>query len=245
MVICYNEEDYIGFCLDSIKDIVDEIIIIDGGSTDDTVNIISDKLKGKEYKLIEDLTRDHYAHLRNSALEMMVGDWVLILDGDEILANINGSECTREQLEKLMEHNVRNIFTIHFMYDYHTIDGRYNAQHFSLARFYDKKVIAGYRNRMHELPVPTGTVLGGKLGVDTNMSDPIIWHFAGCKSIEKNRKKFAQCRRICEKYPDTPYATEILSFPDNDTYCRNHEIFKKTRPLINYYGPLPKVMKLW
>ena len=43
VIITYNEERNIGRCLDSIKDIVDEIIVVDSYSTDETVNISLDK----------------------------------------------------------------------------------------------------------------------------------------------------------------------------------------------------------
>ena len=41
MYDCKNEEDVIGRCLDSVKDIVDEINIVDTGSTDSTKQVVA------------------------------------------------------------------------------------------------------------------------------------------------------------------------------------------------------------
>ena len=80
-LIVKNEEAVLRDCLESIKDHVSEIVIVDTGSTDDTVAI------AKEYtdKVYTFLWIDDFAAARNFALDKTKGDWILSIDADETL----------------------------------------------------------------------------------------------------------------------------------------------------------------
>ncbi len=81
-MIVKNEEKYLEGCLSSVKDLVDEIIIVDTGSTDSTLEIAK-KFDAKifHFEWIED-----FSAARNYALSKSIGDWILYLDADERLA---------------------------------------------------------------------------------------------------------------------------------------------------------------
>lgn len=74
-----NESKYIRLCLESIKDFVDEIVIVDTGSTDNTKEIC------KQYtdKIYDYQWNDSFADARNFALSKCTGDWIFRIDGDE------------------------------------------------------------------------------------------------------------------------------------------------------------------
>ncbi len=77
-IITLNEEDNIKKCLDSIKEIADEIIVVDSGSKDKTVEIT------KEYGAkVYEKKFDNYSNQKNYAAEKTTGDWILSLDADE------------------------------------------------------------------------------------------------------------------------------------------------------------------
>lgn len=77
VVITKNEEDRIKACLESIK-WVDEIVIVDNGSEDSTLEIAK-KYTDKIFKInLED-----FALIRNKAMEKASGDWVFYIDADE------------------------------------------------------------------------------------------------------------------------------------------------------------------
>jgi len=80
-MIVKNEEKNIARCLDSIKNIVDEIVIIDTGSTDQTIQ------KAKEFgaKIYRFPWSNDFSAARNQALRKTKGQWILILDADESL----------------------------------------------------------------------------------------------------------------------------------------------------------------
>ncbi len=80
-IITYNEEDRIGRTLDAVRDIADEIIIVDSGSTDRTVEIARSKgasVYVEEWK--------GYGLQKNSVLEKCKGEWILLLDADEVVS---------------------------------------------------------------------------------------------------------------------------------------------------------------
>jgi len=80
-MIVKNEEENIRLCLDSVKDDVDEIIIVDTGSTDKTVGIC------KEYtnQVYFYKWNDDFSEARNESIKYATKDWILILDADELI----------------------------------------------------------------------------------------------------------------------------------------------------------------
>ncbi|MGD8777577.1 MAG: glycosyltransferase family 2 protein [Ignavibacteria bacterium] len=92
-MIVKNEEKYLEGCLASVKDVVDEIVIVDTGSTDSTLEIAS-KYNSNIYKF--DWIND-FSAARNFALSKSTGDWILYLDADERLA-----ENSVDELKKII-----------------------------------------------------------------------------------------------------------------------------------------------
>lgn len=78
----YNEEKNLARCLDSVKDIADEIVIVDGQSTDKTVEIAK-KYKARIISTANDPL--HFHTQKKMAIDAAKGDWVLQLDADECL----------------------------------------------------------------------------------------------------------------------------------------------------------------
>jgi tetratricopeptide (TPR) repeat protein len=81
-MIVRDEEAVLGRCLASVAGAVDEIVVVDTGSTDRTVEI------AREHgaKVLEHVWTDHFAEARNVGLEAATGDWILHLDADEAVA---------------------------------------------------------------------------------------------------------------------------------------------------------------
>lgn len=80
-MITKNEEKNLSRCLDSIKDIVDEIIIVDTGSTDKTVEIA----KSYGAHIYHYDWNNDFSKARNVSLQKATKDWILVLDADEVL----------------------------------------------------------------------------------------------------------------------------------------------------------------
>lgn len=79
-MIVKDEEKNLGKCLDSIQDIVDEIIIVDTGSSDRTVEIAESYEKAQVYHFP---WTGSFSEARNESIKYATKDWILIIDADE------------------------------------------------------------------------------------------------------------------------------------------------------------------
>ncbi|MEW6447569.1 MAG: glycosyltransferase [Bacillota bacterium] len=98
-LIAKNESDNIGRCLKSVEGFVDEIVLVDTGSTDNTIEIAV----AAGAKVIEAEWKNDFSHARNISLENATGDWVLFLDCDEELSPESGPELRRVTRDTLFE----------------------------------------------------------------------------------------------------------------------------------------------
>jgi len=80
-MIVKNEEAKLAHCLESVKPLVDEMVILDTGSTDKTVEIAM----GFGALVHNFQWRDDFSAARNESLKHCRGDWVLVLDADEAI----------------------------------------------------------------------------------------------------------------------------------------------------------------
>jgi len=80
--IVKDEEASLPSCLNSVKDVVDEMVVVDTGSTDRTP-AIAKELGAKVYRFRQD---SNLSPARNFSLERATGDWILVLDADEELS---------------------------------------------------------------------------------------------------------------------------------------------------------------
>ncbi|HXA64285.1 MAG TPA: glycosyltransferase [Bryobacteraceae bacterium] len=81
-MIVKNEERNLARCLDSVRGLTSEFIIVDTGSTDATPNIAAHY--GAEL-IPFDFTTVDFAAARNRAIERARAQWILVLDADEVL----------------------------------------------------------------------------------------------------------------------------------------------------------------
>lgn len=93
-LITKDEEKYLSQCLESVKGVADQIVVVDTGSSDRTIEIAREA--GAVIDQIE--WHDNFSDARNRSLELADGDWILILDADEELSE-NGAEVIKGHLE--------------------------------------------------------------------------------------------------------------------------------------------------
>ena len=80
-MIVKDEEKFLEQCLLSVQGLVDEIVIVDTGSTDKTKEIAL-RFTSKVYDFV---WGDDFAAARNESLKYATGEWILILDADEVI----------------------------------------------------------------------------------------------------------------------------------------------------------------
>jgi len=97
VMIVKNEERSLGKCLKQAVHLVDEIVIADTGSDDET-KAVAERFGARVYDY--QWTND-FSAARNFALGHSTGEWNLVLDADEYLR-----PCTRTELAEMIEKNV-------------------------------------------------------------------------------------------------------------------------------------------
>ncbi len=78
-LIAKNEERFLGGCLESLRGVADDVVVVDTGSDDNTREI------AREHgaRLFDFPWTGDFAAARNHALEQSQGDWILYIDADE------------------------------------------------------------------------------------------------------------------------------------------------------------------
>ncbi|MEI6857730.1 glycosyltransferase family 2 protein [Psychrilyobacter sp.] len=80
-IITYNEERILGKTLDAVRGLADEIIIVDSNSSDNTIKIAQSKgaiVYTEDWK--------GFGPQKNSIIEKCKGDWILLIDADEVIS---------------------------------------------------------------------------------------------------------------------------------------------------------------
>jgi glycosyltransferase involved in cell wall biosynthesis len=93
-LIVRDEAAVLDECLVSIQAVVDEVVVVDTGSADDSPKIAA----RRGARVIRSRWRDDFAHARNVALDAAESKWILYVDADERLA-----PTKREAVERLLE----------------------------------------------------------------------------------------------------------------------------------------------
>ncbi len=100
-MIVKNEEDSLERCLQSVRDLVDEIIITDTGSTDKTVEI-AEKFKASVFHY---RWNNNFAEARNFSLSKCSSDYILYLDADEELP-----EDSKAKIREILRSEGQNAY---------------------------------------------------------------------------------------------------------------------------------------
>jgi len=94
-MIVKNEECCLERCLQSVQGLVDEIVVVDTGSTDRTVEVA----QSFDAKIFSYQWNDSFADARNFSLDQATGDWILVLDADEVVG-LGDHQKIRELISK-------------------------------------------------------------------------------------------------------------------------------------------------
>ena len=137
-MIVKNEERYLKDCLESVKGVVDEIVVVDTGSTDNTVKIAEEYgAKIFNFKWIND-----FSAARNYSLSKCSGEWILYLDADE---RLNKESVT--ELKKMVSSNKR-IGVFCNIYNIDEFNNKPNLMKYT--RLFKNSLGIGFKGRAHE-----------------------------------------------------------------------------------------------
>ncbi|MGD1019103.1 MAG: glycosyltransferase [Verrucomicrobiia bacterium] len=193
-LIAKNEEKFIGQCLASVRGLADQIVVVDTGSTDRTVEIA--KEHGAEVHFFE--WCDDFSAARNAALEHVRGDWVLALDADEELT-AEGRESVREEMRANKE----------MAYRLPIVDVGHEAEGCGyVPRLFRNAPGLFYVGRIHEQVFSSVEVRCAEWGLENNLSKATLLHHGytaeTARERDKNGRNLRLLERAIEELPGEP-----------------------------------------
>jgi glycosyltransferase involved in cell wall biosynthesis len=90
-MIVRDGERTLGRALASARNFVDEIVVVDTGSTDRSREIVAEQ----EAKVFDFAWCDSFSAARNHSLARATGDWIFWMDADDVLLPASGAELRR------------------------------------------------------------------------------------------------------------------------------------------------------
>ena len=199
-MIVRDEEDFLGECLASVRDAVDEMIVVDTGSTDSTPRIAS----AFGARVFDFEWTDDFSDARNHSLEQASGDWILVLDADETLARRDA-----RKIRALANGDADGYLFTYRGYSLDSDDVRWIANDGSyaegdgwdgwlegrVARMFRRDDLIRFQGAVHESVDLSILSRGGEI-LDTDL---IIHHFHEKKGKTKLREKQLNYLRMCER----------------------------------------------
>lgn len=149
-MIVRDEEKQLGACLDSVKDAVDEIIILDTGSTDGT------KTLARSYTphVFDYLWKDDFADARNTSFSYATKPFILWLDADDVL-----DPTQREKLVALKARLHDSVDAVMMPYHYAFDEGGAPTLVFERERIVRRDAGFLFAGKVHEAMAVSGHVL--------------------------------------------------------------------------------------
>ncbi len=199
-MIVRNEERFLADCLRSVRGVVDEIVVIDTGSCDATPRIGADF--GARVLPFE--WNDDFSAARNHSVQNARGDWILILDADEVIA-----QRDKSKILSLAQGDADGYLFTYRNYSQNSHDIRWVANDGSyteadgwdgwipgqVVRMFRRDGRIRFLGAVHERVDQSIRRFGGRIAE----TDIIVHHFHEKKGEQRLREKQLSYLRLCER----------------------------------------------
>jgi tetratricopeptide (TPR) repeat protein len=201
-MIVRDESESLPSSIGSVKKIADEVIVVDTGSTDDSVEVA----KSLGARVVSHVWRDDFADARNVSIREARGDWILCLDADEtvpqesedkILAAISGdADAYFVRIESRVDSSAGRTFVNFFPRLFRNIDG------------------VGFEGRVHEQVHQSFE----RIHADVRVSDIALNHSGYALSETERRGKAGRNADLLRKEVETRPGDALAWFHLGEAY---------------------------
>lgn len=179
-MIVKDEQDMLEACLQSVQGIVDEIVIVDTGSTDNTKEI-AERYGAKLYDYV---WNSDFASARNFAIEQATSKWILQLDADEYV-----QEASKKRFHTFLDTSGEHALSLQIL-NYDDESSSYTVHRYP--RIYRNLPSIRYQGKIHEQLAFKGEIL------DFQETDLQLIHLGYTKEVVKKKNKVARNIRILQ-----------------------------------------------
>ncbi|PSR28943.1 MAG: glycosyl transferase family 2 [Sulfobacillus thermosulfidooxidans] len=172
-LIVRNEERFITQCLESVKPITDDIVVVDTGSEDRTIELAE---KEGARVISRPWPRD-FARARNWAIEEAKNPWILMLDADEVLL-----EDDQHMLIEAVKHPTADAYNIRIV---SLTDRPEDLTEARVTRVFRNDPRIRWEGRVHEQIIPSI----GRAGMTLEPLDVRLMHYGYLKEVMTDRNK--------------------------------------------------------
>lgn len=209
-MIVKNEERFIAQCLQSVKGLAHQIVVVDTGSTDRTVQIA--KEHGAEVHSFS--WCDDFSAARNSSLEHATGEWILVLDADEELPASSHAE-----LVKHMSDPAAMAWRLPIL-----DAGREDAGQSYVPRLFRNAPGVYFSGRIHEHAFGSVEELRKQWGLDNRIGTARLIHHGYTKELTQERGKVSRNLRLLELAVEESPHSPLLLMNLGLELCRSNRI---------------------
>lgn len=218
-LIARDEEHNIARCIKSAIPFVDEIILVDTGSKDKTMEIAK-KLGARVYEIPWE---DDFSKARNESLAKATGDWILFLDCDEEL-----DQQTVPNLKKVVNDSNFQGYWLHFI----NIIDNIPITSFPAFRLFRNNPLYRFASPIHEQILPS--ILRHHPKSTIGYTDIIVYHYGYATKEHADKQKAQRNIRILEKarqhYGDAGFISFYLGVESQKTgnYSQALDFYQKS-----------------
>ncbi len=200
-MIVKDEAKVLARCLESVRGVVDEIVVVDTGSADDT-GAIAESFGAR---VLHHPFADDFSAARNASLAAATTPWILVLDADEWLTNESGAALRRAVTAKDAE------TAAGFFLEFDNDLGGGRSHVCSIVRVFRRDPAIRFQYRIHEQVLPSiiDFARPKRLRVPI-LTDVIVKHDGYLPARRQSKSKDQRNARLFELQvrdtPDDPYA---------------------------------------
>ncbi len=215
-MIVKNEERFLEDCLKSVQGVADQLVVIDTGSDDGTVDIA--RKFGAEVHFFK--WRDDFSAARNESIKYATGDWILWLDADERLLPESVKEL--KSLLKAEEKPVACVVQIRNRMP----DGK-NYKFSTAHRLFTKHRGIRFSGRIHEQIAYSVAALGGEERTCNVALEHLGYALEKTAQNKKNRRNRKLLEKMVRYEPQNAYA--------HFTLAQNYNISGEWQKAVKHY----------